>query len=749
MFLSSFSLADRNNSVIQKTEEKKWYRVSLMGSTDDSILHYTPISEKSRKIQPNNVIFWEIGRLSSLIYLSQSWTVFPPIATGGSATGIILEDMEGIISLYDLFSTYTLYSKSGEFRLEQVTNGSFYIGKEADGKVAIYAIDGVIRLVFLDKWVEMTNMILFPGSYIRFDPKRNAALKWADLFRTILSLQDGENEVFEFVNPRVNTRNEKDTFFNYRLPLETKILFRALSARFHEQVAWIDLLKSYSSNDTAPSIQSSDWMMNPAKSNHLMLLELKWLLSQIVTMTSKSASNVDRVAQIYKDAKSLKMESSTAKKTIEQFLLDGRFALYGNISEVGKGYQENYEKIAQLIGITPSSGKSKLLQNLADIYSWNLFLQTSKNSTFTIDTFRPTAATLLSTIQTWGIDQKDYFDIALYAYNILDKVQDKSILSSDYIENSSTYDYLTIFFYAGSKYMNSIDDPDKKNKTISSFSSQFYEKILSMIVRSLYYTFMKDDHGALFLGASFADEKSVKIDIDVLRYIYRLNGIISNVNDTIRSAYEGGVDMDIYTKIQKETLRLDGLASLLDPEKRNENYKKYIESPYIAEMQDGIALPKVKDDLSGLEFYVKPVEVLPVNTSSNLADKKFDAAHLLFPDTSISSFIPEWNALRVNRASWYILKTDGTNADGIWSLVINSDQLISQIMLLYMGRTIEMKFQSQDISVGLLQSFIARDLKSYLDIIDSNSDIPWGIRVFANLRRIDIGDQTFILPNTQ
>ena len=27
------------------------------------------------------------------------------------------------------------------------------------------------------------------------------------------------------------------------------------------------------------------------------------------------------------------------------------------------------KKIAQLIGITPSSGKSKLLQNLADIYS--------------------------------------------------------------------------------------------------------------------------------------------------------------------------------------------------------------------------------------------------------------------------------------------------------------------------------------------------------------------------------------------
>ena len=59
--------------------------------------------------------------------------------------------MEGIVSLYDLFSTYTITSAGREFRLEQITNGSFYIGKEADGKIAIYAIDGVTRLVFLDK----------------------------------------------------------------------------------------------------------------------------------------------------------------------------------------------------------------------------------------------------------------------------------------------------------------------------------------------------------------------------------------------------------------------------------------------------------------------------------------------------------------------------------------------------------------------------------------------------------------------
>ena len=102
----------------------------------------------------------------------------------------------------------------------------------------------------------------------------------------------------------------------------------------------------------------------------------------------------------------------------------------------------------------------------------------------------------------------------------------------------------------------------------------------------------------------------------------------------------------------------------------------------------------------------------------------------------------------MNKASGYILKTDGTNADGIWSLVINSDQLISQMMLLYMGRSIEVKFPIPDISLDVFRSFIAGDLKAYLDIIDSNSDIAGGIRIFVNLKRIDIGDQTFTLPNS-
>ncbi len=749
MFLSSFSFADPWETIV-RTEENKWYTATLSGTKSSPGVNYMSINERTKKITPNTVVFWEVWRLSSLMYLAHTGTAFPPIMQSGS-TELILSDMEGILSLYDLFSTYTISSKSGEFRLDEITNGSFYIWKESDGKIAIYAIDGVIRLAFLDKWVEMTSMILFPGSYIRFDPARNASLKWADLFRTILSLQEWENEVFEFVNPRVNTGDDKDTFFNYRLPLETRMLFQILSARFHSQVEGVDLLKSYSSDGWFQAVQYSEWVMNPSKRNHLMLLELKGLLSQLVRGKKSTASVVRRVGEIYNSAKSLKIEWSTAKKTIEQFLLDGRFALYGDLNNIGLWYQENYEAIARIIGITPTSGKSRLLQNLADIYSGNLFLQMSKTNTIRIDTYEPTATTLLNTVQinntqTGWVDEKDLFDITLYVYNILDKVQDKWILSQDLIENKSTYDYLATFFYASSKYMSSIEDTEKKYKTITSFSSQFYERILSMLVRSLYSAFFRDDQWALYLTEKFADDKSVKITPDELRSINKLNSRVNYVNETIKNTYEwSDKDIDVYKKIQKATLRLDALAILLDPEKRNENYKEYINHPYATSTDEGFILPKVKDDLSGIELYIKPPEEIPVNPGNSLKNKKLENARALFPDANISVFVPEGDALRVNQAPWKILKTDGSVVDSFWSLVFVDEDALSQVIFSYAWRTIEVKFSDQTVTADTIRTLFRSTLKQYIDIIDSNSDIPGNIRIFISLKKIDIGDHSFSL----
>ena len=742
MFLASFSFADRDSIVLKVTEENKWYLATPSGSGDTSVVSYTPIDNPEKNISKNSIIFGELGRLSSFMYLSQSGKFLPPITFSGK-TDLNVSNIQGIISLYDLFSTYSIHSQSGSFRLDQITNGSFYIGNESDGKIVIYAIDGVARLVFLSWWKEMTNMILFPGSYIRFDPKRNSALNGADLFRTILSLQEGENEIFEFVNPRVNTGNDKDTFFNYRLPLETKWLFRTLSARFHEQVESVDLLKSYWVWSSTNATVASDWLINPSKKNHIMLLELKGLLSQVIRTKKDKKTIVNRIWEIYQNAKALKMESSSAKKTIEKFLLDGRFALYGNISDIDDGYQETYENIAKMIGIEKTGGKSKLLQNLADIYSWNLFLQMSKTATFKIDTFEPTATTLRSTIDEPWIDEKDFFDIAIYSYNIIDKIQDKWILSREYLENKSTYDYLITFFYAGNKYMNSIDDIGKRSKTILSFSSQFYEKVLTLIVRSLYGMLMTDDHGALYLSDSFVDGTNVKLDIDFMRQINRLNSVIAYVNDSLVTAYDGAWEgVDVYTRIQKSTLRLKELATLLDPEKYNTNYATYSDLPFATEMEDGIVVPKVDLKKNELVKFIKPVETYTWSTNL-LNNKKVEALRMLFPNSDISSFIPDGEFMTVRNASWTVKKNDGSSAECRWTLTFLDEKNISQVFLQYNSRGIEIKFPNENIDIETFRLLQNITLKPYLDILDSNSDISGNVRVLIGYKRLDIGEQTF------
>lgn len=173
--------------------------------------------------------------------------------------------------------------------------------------------------------------------------------------------------------------------------------------------------------------------------------------------------------------------------------------------------------------------------------------------------------------------------------------------------------------------MSSIEDDGKRSKTILSFSSQFYEKILTIIVRSLYGVLMTDDQGALYLSDMYVDGSNVKLDIEFMRQIHRLSSVISYVNESIMAAYKGVSDeTDIYTRIQQSTIRLKELATLLDPENYNTNYALYSESPFTTELDDGIAVPKVDLEKGELIKFIKPVEVYTGSTSL-LNNEKFVA----------------------------------------------------------------------------------------------------------------------------
>ena len=119
-----------------------------------------------------------------------------PVSTYRTITA--LKEYPGIISFYDPFVTYTYQSVAGDYSIQQMTNGSFYVGREQDGTISLYSIDAVIRLAFLHEKNRMSDMILFPGMYVRFDPSLNRNLLGADLFRIILSMtSSGDSDALD------------------------------------------------------------------------------------------------------------------------------------------------------------------------------------------------------------------------------------------------------------------------------------------------------------------------------------------------------------------------------------------------------------------------------------------------------------------------------------------------------------------------------------------------------------------------
>lgn len=108
MFLSSISFADPTNTITEKTEENKWYSVSI-DNPGSKKLQYSMIDMNHPNIASGTILVSDIGRLSSLLYLFDTGSVSPLSFSG--KTDIILSDIQGIVSFYDLFTTYKIHSQ--------------------------------------------------------------------------------------------------------------------------------------------------------------------------------------------------------------------------------------------------------------------------------------------------------------------------------------------------------------------------------------------------------------------------------------------------------------------------------------------------------------------------------------------------------------------------------------------------------------------------------------------------------------
>ncbi len=165
-----------------------------------------------------------------------------------SENKIQTSNIRGIFSFYDPFKIYTIENQKLQFRISQLTNGSVYFGSEDDGTVSVYSIDLVAKLTFLHQNEDMSEIIIFPGMYIRFDPTQNIAFKNANLFH-ILTTLNSENSLkntgVEFVDPRLKSSDKQVVFFMYRLPKETRKLFLYLHTYLSEKVRAVNLLETY------------------------------------------------------------------------------------------------------------------------------------------------------------------------------------------------------------------------------------------------------------------------------------------------------------------------------------------------------------------------------------------------------------------------------------------------------------------------------------------------------------------------
>lgn len=713
-----------NQKIVTKkaTEEIVWSKITpktpSSGVYDIDTEKIENIS--SQTFSQNTPILVDFWRLSSFLYNSTQWSqswVLQKI----SGSGILIGDVSGIVSLYDLFMMYTIYDNKDRFRIDQITNGSFYIGKEKEEngvqKISVYAIDWVARLTFLSDKEEMTSLVLFPWSYIRFDPSRNRSLKGADLFRTILSLKESENEVFEFVNPRVNIGQE-DTFFNYRLSSpESMRLFRILSAQSRKKVEATSDKKRKLNIVTNQSSTESSWLFNPSKKNHDMLFRLSELLSRVMTQKD-SEKQITEISKIYNEAKNLKIKDATAKWLVEQFLLDGRFEVYGWVAN--SKYQLFYEEIGELIGIKAGTGQSRLLQSLADIYSRNLFSQNRTEKSILIDTYTPTAGELTKTLDQNDVYQKEYFDIAIYAFNILRKMEKSvALLNSDAMTNSATYSYFVTFFRAANRYIESITDVEKKQQTIMSFSRQFYDYILTTIVNSLYKNFTIVEDKALYLARDYREGIKVKIPDDIMNWIQSVQSSVEYMIPSIEALWDwsGQTDDDTMDRIHKNIVRLNAFMSLIDPEW----YKSYAESPYQYDdvaWEKWLVLPQLNEAWNEIVRLDKKMVEKLRNQKIITTDPRIAELKKIWPGADASNWWIESDNIRIIDAPYQVARTDGENSEVLMSFLYR-DKTFTDGVIKYWDRTITVYVPTWEfLSISQLYGFLS-EVWYYLDTIDA------------------------------
>jgi hypothetical protein len=200
-----------------------------------------------------------------------------------------------------------------------------------------------------------------------------------------------------------------------------------------------------------------------------------------------------------------------------------------------------------------------------------------------------------------------------------------------------TYELLSTIFRATDLYVRSLTDNERKVITYKSISLQFYDRVLSTLVRSLYTTFLVEQDGYLFLKENFVDatEGTVKFDSVLVSDFRSLAGIIDVIFANLSVVYQNEQNNPTYLNIKKAFTAYKGFVALFE----NGAYSEYLLSPYKADVSGAsILMPQIAPD--GSLVRGKTIKDEESGALQNALSTSEDERFL----TSVRAFLPSLNS---------------------------------------------------------------------------------------------------------
>jgi hypothetical protein len=177
--------------------------------------------------------------------------------------------------------------------------------------------------------------------------------------------------------------------------------------------------------------------------------------------------------------------------------------------------------------------------------------------------------------------------------------------------------------------------------------------MLTLIVNSLYESFVVAEDGSLFLNPEFREGIKVTISSDLLENIRNLDATVQAIAPSIEALWSGSgkTDTDTFAQIGKNILRLKAFTLMIDPD----SYKEYIKTPYKLDpdAKNG-ALPLI-DPETNLLVQTDPKAIEKIkNTKALSNDPRIEELKKIWPDADAGSLSIEEENIRVQKAPYKI-----------------------------------------------------------------------------------------------